>query len=366
MEELFYQIALTQAKGIGHQSARALISRFGSAKAIFEASKEELLTVDMLGEKRLQALQQGVDTSAVEREMAFLQKHQIQPLFINHPHYPPLLKECPDAPVLLYFKGKADLLRKKALAIVGTRNHTDYGRQMVEELIRGFRGRKDIVVVSGLAFGIDTIAHRAALHNGLATVGVLGHGLDRIYPHQNTKMAEEMLQQGGLLTEYPSGTTPDRQHFPQRNRIVAGMSDVVVVAETGIKGGSMITAKLACSYNREVTAFPGRTVDSRSSGCNYLIKTNIAHLITGAEDLIMLMNWQPEKAQQQAVQQKLFATLTPEEKKIADALTRDKETHIDELAIKTGMADSRMAAILLSLELEGVVRSLPGKRYRLS
>ncbi|HET8573877.1 MAG TPA: DNA-processing protein DprA [Edaphocola sp.] len=366
MEEIFYQIALTQVNWIGNKSARALLSRFGSAKAIFQAKEPQLARIGGMGKERIKALKKAIDQKRIEKELKFIQRHHIRPLFINDADYPELLKECPDAPVLLYFKGNGRINQKKIIAIVGTRTNTDYGRQMVEELIAGFKGRKDMIIVSGLASGIDAIAHKAALKNSLETIGVLGHGLDRIYPAQNRKLASEMLSDGGLLTEYTTETNADKQNFPQRNRIVAGMSDVIVVAETKEKGGSMITAKLACSYNREVAAFPGRSIDSHSTGCNYLIKTNIARMITHAGDLMEMMNWQPKKEQQRIAQRKLFKSLNPEERKVVDCLDTEKEAHIDELSLKTGLSDSKMAAVLLSLELEEIVRSLPGKRYRLT
>lgn len=366
MEEIFYQIALTQVNMVGDKVARNLLSRFGSAKAIFNAKERELATIAGMGQGRLKAFKANINHKRIEKELKFIQQHQIRPLFINGPGYPRLLKECPDAPVLLYFKGKGTFNDKKIIAIVGTRANTDYGRQMVEELVAGFKGRKDVVIVSGLASGIDAIAHKAALKNDLETIGVLGHGLDRIYPVQNRKLASEMLAGGGLLTEYITETVADKQNFPQRNRIVAGMADVTVVVETKEKGGSMITAKLACSYNREVAAFPGRSIDSHSAGCNYLVKTNIARMITHAGDLMEMMNWQPEETQKHIVQRKLFNSLNAEEQKVVEYLNTEKEIHIDELRLKTGLPDSKMAAILLSLELEKMVRSLPGKRYRLT
>lgn len=366
MDELFYQLALTQVNWIGDKLARALLSKFGTAQAIFEAKEKQLSGIEGVGKQRIQALKETIDKERIERELQFIRQHDIKPIFINHEDYPKLLKDCPDAPVLLYFKGNGLKNYQKKIAIVGTRNHTDYGRQMVEELVAGFKGQKEVIIISGLAYGIDSIAHKAALKNELATIGVLGHGLDRIYPVQNRKLAGELLEKGGLLTEYMSETNADKQNFPKRNRIVAGMADVVVVVETAAKGGSMITAKLACSYNREVAAFPGRTIDSRSEGCNYLIKTNIARMITHAGDLMEMMNWQPETEQKRVIQRKLFESLDANERKVIDFIKTDKEIHIDELSLKTGMPDSKMASVLLSLELDGLVRSLPGKRYRLA
>lgn len=365
MDELYYQIALTKVEWIGSKLARLLLSNFGTVENIFKATENQLTGLGGFGHERVKALRKAIDEKEIEKEIAFIERNQIKPLFISHKEYPKLLKECPDAPILLYYKGNHALNSRKTVAIVGTRNNTDYGRQITEDLVEGLKGQS-VMIVSGLASGIDGIAHKAALKNNLPTVGVLGHGLDRIYPVGHSRLAGEMIESGGLLTEYSSGIKPDKQNFPRRNRIVSGMADVVVVIETAEKGGSMITAKLASSYNREVAAFPGRSIDNRSGGCNYLIKTNIAHLITNADDLVTMMNWQKNESKNIVIQRKLFATLSPEEKKVTDALDSGKEIHIDELMLKTAIPDSKMAVILLSLELDGLVRSLPGKRYRLA
>ena len=224
---------------------------------------------------------------------------------------------------------------------------------------------KNILIVSGLALGIDTIAHTKALIMGMPTVGVLGHGMDRIYPDKNKQLAANMLETGGLLTEFPSGTIPDRTNFPMRNRIVAGISDVTVVVESGFSGGALITAYLASGYNREVAAFPGRVNDNRSTGCNELIRTNIAAMITKAEDLIMLMNWDSSK-KQKPVQKQLFLNLTTDEQKIIDILQTKDTTHSDELFHQTQLQSSQLAATLLQLEMMGLVKTLPGKLYRLN
>jgi DNA processing protein len=264
---------------------------------------------------------------------------------------------------MLYTKGSVGLNPKKSVAIIGTRKNTDYGRQVTEDLVEGLKDL-DITIISGLAHGIDAIAHRKALECGLPTFAVLAHGLDRIYPVAHKGLAKEIIGQGALITEHISGTNPDKQNFPMRNRIVAAMSDITIVVETDIKGGAMITAKLAASYNRDVAAFPGRATDSRSRGCNYLVKTNIAQLITGVEDLLEMMNWQRD-IEKKAVQAKLFDNLSGEELQLVKTLQGRDAVHIDELMLKAGLNSSVLASLLLSLEFQNVIRSMPGKRYAL-
>jgi DNA processing protein len=362
-DELFYQIALTRTEWIGDRLARLLLSTFGSAKAIFNAPAKQLAALDNFGAQRVKSLKKEIDTQRIEEEMKFIARHQIQAIFLNDNEYPKKLKHCPDAPVLLYFKGNASLNASRVIAIVGTRNNTDYGLRCTEHFIEGLK-TEDLLIVSGLAFGIDGIAHRKSLREGIPTVGVLGHGLDRIYPAQHKALARDMLENGGLLTEHVSGTKADKQNFPTRNRIAAGMSDVTVVIETDEKGGSMITAKLASGYNREVAAFPGRTIDNKSRGCNYLIRTNIAQMITSADDLLEMMNWKPDQ-KKPSIQKKLFLHLGKEEQRLCAILETTESMHIDELAIKSAISNAKLSSILLSLELEGLVKALPGKQFRL-
>ena len=250
------------------------------------------------------------------------------------------------------------------MSIVGTRKNTEYGKNFTESLIEGLQ-EQNVLVISGLAFGIDTIAHKAALKNNLQTIGVLAHGLDRIYPSQNKQLAKEMIDQGGLLTDFMSNTLPDKQNFPKRNRIVAGMCDALVVIESGIKGGSLITAELANGYNKDVYAIPGKTSDKNSEGCNYLIKQNKASLITHADDLLQLMNWTP-KEKKQKKQRELFIELTADEKIILAILQQKDGVQIDEVYFKSGLSSSAVASALLMLEMQNVVLSLPGKVYKLA
>lgn len=351
-------------EGIGPIRARTLLSHFGSAKAVFSSNISSLQRVVSLGGKTIKALRQQPDRVFIEKELAFIKQHAIQALAIDDVDYPERLKHCPDAPLLLFYRGNVSLNASKVVAVIGTRNSTASGQQLTDALIATL-SNPDILVVSGLAYGIDAHAHHASLRNGVPTVGVLAHGLDRIYPVGHKKLAGQMLSQGGLLTEYVSGTIPDKQNFPMRNRIVAGMADVTVVVETGIKGGAMITANLALDYNREVATFPGRPTDKQSAGCNELIKTNKAQLITTGEDLLELMNWTTDKTPK-VKQRKLFIQLTDDQKLVTDVLDRQEGVHLDELHACLSLNSSVLAAVLLSLELDGLVQSLPGKRYRLA
>lgn len=363
--ELFYQIALTMVPNVGNVYAKLLVDRFGSAADVFKVKKKDLSGIDGFGLKRIGAILK-FDFSAVEKEMLFIEKHHIQPLFYKDPAYPQRLLHCYDSPVLLYFKGSVDLNFPRIIGIVGTRNQSNYGKNMCENIISGLKEVPDILVVSGLAFGIDTIAHRSALKNKLKTVGVLAHGLDRIYPAENKSTAKEMINNGGLLTEFQSETNPDKMNFPARNRIVAGLSDCVLVIESGKKGGSLITAELANGYNRDVFACPGRSTDPQSEGCNYLIKTNKAALITSAEDLVENMGWVENKKTVKKVQRELFIDLPDDENAIIKILTEHGSMHIDELNLKSELSGSAVAKALLMLEMQGLVNVLPGRMYELS
>lgn len=365
MSDLLYQIALTLVPHIGDVQTKLLIQHFGDAPSVFKASKKELNYVEGIGEVRANAIKEFNDFSRAEEEIQFIQKYNISPLFLSNPNYPQRLLNCYDSPAMLYYKGNANLNASKIIAIVGTRNHSEYGKSFCEQLITELIN-EDILVVSGLAFGIDSVAHKSAVKNNMPTVGVMAHGLDRVYPSQNKSLAKQMTLNGGLLTEFLSQTNPDRQNFPSRNRIVAGISDCVLVVETGIKGGSLITAELANGYNKDVFAIPGRINDAKSEGCNYLIKTNKAGLITSAKDLLENMGWhQPEKKNRKK-QRSLFIELTDDEKVIVDVLQNQETIHIDELYLKSKLSSSTVAQALLMLEMQGIVDVLPGKIYRLN
>ena len=364
--ELIYQISLTLIPHIGPVQARVLLEHFKSASAIFAAKTSELQRLEGVGEIRAAAIRRFTDFKIAEEEVLFIEKHGITPLFITDEKYPKRLLNCYDAPMLLYYKGTADLNASRTIAVVGTRHNSEYGRQLTEQLIRDLADQP-VLIISGLAFGIDAIAHKAALKNDLPTVGVLAHGLDQLYPSEHNTLAKDMIRKGGgLITEFRKNTKPDKHNFPVRNRIVSGMCDAIVVVETGDKGGSMITAELANGYNRDVLAFPGRVSDNKSSGCNSLIKNNKAILLTGAADLLDIMNWADRQKPAPSSQRTLFIDLNEDEKKVVGVLSEKATTHIDELNLRTGLSPSTIASAILRLELENVVVSLPGKLYQLS
>jgi DNA processing protein len=362
--DLLYQIALSLVPNIGDVHAKTLVNTFGNAQSIFKAKKKDLEAIEGIGTIRAKSIKDFTEFTSSEEEIKFIEKYKITPLFINDAAYPQRLLNCYDSPVLLYYRGNAGLNTSKIVSIVGTRNCSDYGKTVCEKLVEGLT-QQNVLILSGLAFGIDTIGHKAALKNNLQTVGVLAHGLDRIYPNQNKSLAKQMMEQGGLLTHFMSNTLPDRQNFPKRNRLVAGMCDALVVIESGIKGGSLITAELANSYNKDVFAIPGRTTDSKSEGCNYLIKANKAALINNADDLSDNMRWNDVKPAQKK-QRGLFIELSDDEKIIIDILQQKENIHIDELYLKSGLSSSTAATALLTLEMQNLVQSLPGKIYKLA
>ncbi len=363
--DLLYQVALTLVPNIGDVHAKTLVNIYGSAHAVFKAKKKELENIEGIGSIRARSIKEFTDLSGAEEELRFIEKYKITPLFITGNDYPKRLLNCYDSPALLYYRGNADLNTSKIIAIVGTRNNGEYGRAVCEKLVEDLQA-ENILIVSGLAFGIDTIAHKAALKNGLQTVGVLAHGLDRIYPSQNKLLAKQMTEHGGLLTDFISNTNPDKQNFPRRNRIVAGICDALIVIESGMKGGSLITAELANGYNKDVFAIPGRTNDARSEGCNYLIKNNKAGLISNAGDLLECMGWTEQKRSTAKKQRELFIELSADEKRIVEILQEKENMHVDELYLKSGMSSSAVATALLMLEMQSIVISLPGKIYQLA
>lgn len=364
--ELLYQLALTEVPNIGCVHAKILAQHFGSAEKIFKSSQKVLEKIEGIGEVRARSIKSFTDFSAAEEEIRFIEKFNIRPLFITDENYPRRLLNCYDSPTLLFYKGEADLNTSWIIAVIGTRNHTEYGKQVTEKLLKELAGLH-VTVVSGMAFGIDALAHKASIKNNLPTIGVLAHGLDQIYPPEHNHLAKDMIKQGGgLLTEFRSGTKPDKHNFPTRNRIVAGMSDATIVIETGIKGGSMITAELANGYNKDVFAYPGRVSDQKSAGCNYLVKTNKAMLLTDAKELIEVMGWKenPQKPGTRR-QREIFIELSAEEKAIVAILNEKETVHIDEINLKSGLSSSHTAAAILSLELQNLVACMPGKMYKL-
>jgi DNA processing protein len=365
--ELLYQLALTEVPNIGCVRAKVLVNEIGSAEKIFKTKTQLLEKIDGIGSMAANAIKSFHDFSTAEEEIKFIEKYNITPLFITDKKYPKRLLNCYDSPTMLFYKGTADLNASKIISIIGTRTHTDYAKQQTDKLIKELKDQ-NVLVISGMAYGVDALAHKAAVKNSLPTVGVLAHGLDQIYPSEHTNLAKDMVKHGGgLLTEFRSKTKPDKHNFPTRNRIVAGMADATIVIETSIKGGSMITAELANGYNKDVFAFPGKVTDTKSAGCNYLIKTNKAMLLTDAEELIEVMGWEEKSQKSKSKSQKeLFIELSNDERVIVDILKEIESLHIDELNFKSGLSSSAMAAATLNLELQGVLVSLPGKMYKLS
>lgn len=363
MSELLYQIAVPMIPGIGSVNAKALISHCGAASAVFKTKKPQLLKIPGIGSKLAQEILNADVLKRAEKELQFIEKHQIQALFYADKKYPFRLKQCIDSPVVLYYKGNQDLNESRMIGIVGTRNATDYGKAICEKLIAELSPFKPLII-SGLAYGIDICAHKSSLQNGLNTIGVLAHGLDRIYPELHRATAQKMLKQGGLITEFKSETNPDKQNFPSRNRIIAGLCSAIVVVEAAKNGGALITAELANSYSRDVFAFPGRINDKFSEGCNKLIKQNKAALISNAKDLIWNLGWEDTKTQA-SKQAQLFVELNADEQKLYDCLKKHQTLEIDTLRILTGFNASKIATLLLKMEFEGIVKSYPGKQYRL-
>ena len=364
-EDLLYKIAISLIPGIGSVTARNLIAYVGSVEGIFREKEKGLLKIPGIGEINAQKIANQNVMEQAKREVEFIIKNQIQPYFYLDSNYPDRLKGCGDAPIILYFKGNANLNESRIISIVGTRNATNYGREVCDELIRNFAEKNyRIIVVSGLAYGIDVQAHKSCLKYNVPTVGVLAHGLDTIYPSLHASVAAKMLENGGLLSDFPSNTKIDRQNFLRRNRIIAGLADATIIVESAEKGGALVTADIANSYNRDVFAFPGRSTDVYSRGCNKLIKLNEAVLIEGQDDIEKAMNWDIKTSSGKAVQTSLFVELTVEEQKLVDLL-KGGDRFIDEMTIETKLPMSKVSALLLGLEFKGVVSSLPGKMYRL-
>ena len=367
-QDLIYQIGITLVKGIGNITAKQIIENLDNVALLFTEKKHVLEKTSGLSRRLINEIHAADVLRRAEKEIHFIEKSAVIPLFITDPDYPRRLKDCVDAPVMLYFRGNTGLNAGKIISIVGTRNATAYGRELTDQLVHDIREIfPETLIVSGLAYGIDIAAHRAALRENMATVGILAHGLDRIYPPAHRNTAVEMINAGGLLTDFISETNPDRQNFVKRNRIVAGMSDCTVVVESAQKGGALITANIADSYNRDVFSYPGKTCDRYSEGCNLLIKSKKAALVTSADDIFREMNWNnpPEPVRIQAVQRNLFPELNPEEQGVVDILSKAGNMQLNLLAIELDLPVSRLSVVLFDLEMNGLVRCKPGGMYSL-
>lgn len=359
--DLLYRIGITKIPKVGAVTARNLISYCGSARGVFEARKKELLKVPGIGEAIAASILQQDVLREAEAEMEFNEQNGIRAIFYTDEEYPHRLRPYDDAPVVLYYKGNANLNYFRIIGMVGTRTPTPSGIAICEELIDGLQAFSPLII-SGLAYGIDITAHRKSLITGLDTIGVLGHGLRQLYPQSHRTTAAKMISQGGLLTEFHSHVSPDRENFPMRNRIIAGMCDALIVVETANKGGSIITAEIANQYNKDVFAVPGRLNDKFSQGCNHLIKVHKAALIEKAADIAYIMRWE-ETDREKSVQTKLFVELSESERQITDLLQHKEGIGIDQLCYLSKKPASQLVTVLLELEFKGVVRALPGKRY---
>jgi DNA processing protein len=363
-KELLYKIGLTFIDHVGHVTSKVLISYCGSAEAVFKQKKQHLLKIPDIGEITAEAIVKQDILHLAEKEIKFMEQNNITPLFYLDKSYPLRLKQCVDCPVVLYYKGNANLDAERIVAIVGTRNATDYGKKMCNELIEGLKDSR-VLIVSGLAYGIDATSHKAALKAGLPTVAVVGHGLDTIYPAEHNNLAQKMLVNGGLLSDFTSETNLAPENFPKRNRIIAGLSDAVIVMESKVTGGAMITADIAFSYSREVFAFPGRSEDIYSQGCNRLIRQNKAALIQSADDLLENLGWKDKKKKTKP-QIQLFQDLKPQEETIVKVLQiQGAPMHIDDIAVQANLSHGNLSTYLLTLEFAGILKSLPGKMYSL-
>ena len=368
-DEQIYTLALTRIPGLGLIGACNLVRTLGSASTIFQHRKELKELIPEVSDKLIKALDCPEAFQRAEQELEFAEKNQIQCLTLDNPSYPSRLRECEDAPLALFYRGNSPLNTQRVISIVGTRHATKYGEDLCASFMQDLADLcPDTLIVSGLAYGIDIHAHRNALEQGFPTIGVLAHGLDRIYPSAHRKTAIEMMDHGGLLTEFMSGTNPDRQNFVRRNRIVAGMSDATIVVESAAKGGALITAELAESYHRDCFAFPGRATDIYSAGCNELIKSNRASLILSAEDFVHAMGWNTtHRKPKEAIQQELFQNLNEEEQKIVDILQQSNEgIQINTLVVKANIPIHHISTLLFELEMKGVVKSLAGSVYKLT
>ena len=380
--EQIHTIALTQVPGIGVVWGRNLINAMGSAVDVFQRRHEIPHILTGATQRVVDALNCPQAIARAEREYEFIQKNKIQCLTIKDEAYPSRLRECDDAPIVLFFKGNTDLNAMRIINMVGTRNATEYGKQICLRFLQDLKEIcPEVLVVSGLAYGIDIHAHRAALQYDFPTVGVLAHGLDRIYPATHRRTAVEMLDKGGLLTEFITETTPDRHNFVSRNRIVAGMSDATIVVESASKGGSLITADLAQGYHRDCFAFPGRYTDAQSQGCNQLIQDNKAALIQSAENFVKMMCWSGPEAGRPGFhagpeagrpgfhaggqQRELFPDLTEEETQIVNLLSNNESVHLNNLVIATDIPIHRMNALLFELEMKGIIHVKAGNLYQL-
>lgn len=360
-QELFYLLALLKVEGVGDIMAKKLLTHCGSAEAVFKTKTVQIAGIDGVGSVLLKNLKDKTVFEKAGRELEFIRADQINACYFQDENYPERLKHCIDSPVLIFTSGNIDLKNKKMISIVGTRQITSYGidfcRKLIEDLVP-----LDPVIVSGFAYGVDIVAHQLAMENNLQTIGVLAHGLNQIYPKTHKRYISKMEEKGGFITEFWSSSNPDKEKFVRRNRIVAGMTEATIVIESADKGGSLITANLANDYNREVFAVPGRVTDRYSQGCNNLIKTQKANVLTSAADLIYGLNWDLE-SKPKSIQRQLFVELAPDEEIIYNFLIKSGKELLDIIALECNFPIFKISGILLNMELKGLIRPLPGKMF---
>lgn len=360
-QELFYLLALLKVDGIGDIMAKKLLTHFGNPEAIFKVKSHQISGIDGVGSVLLRNLKDKTVFEKANKELEFIKSNAINVSFFQDESYPDRLKHCIDSPVLIFTSGTINLKNKKLISIVGTRQITSYGIEFCKKFIEDL-APLDPVIVSGFAYGVDIVAHQLAMDNNLQTIGVLAHGLNQIYPKTHKKYIARMEENGGFITEFWSSSNPDKEKFVRRNRIVAGMTEATIVIESADKGGSLITANLANDYNRDVFAVPGRVTDKYSQGCNDLIKTQKANVLTSAADLVYVLNWDIEN-KSKPVQKQLFVELEVEEQKIYDFLLKNGKELLDVIALQCDFPIYKISGMLLNMELKGVIRPLPGKLF---
>ncbi len=360
--ELYFTLALLQVEGVGDIVAKKLINHCGSAEKVFDTKKNRLLSIDGIGEILLKNLSDKSVFKLAQQEIDFVEQEKIAFHSFLDEKYPDRLKHCIDGPPIIFSSGNIDLQAKRIISIVGTRKITSYGSEFCKKLIEDLAPLNP-VIVSGFAYGVDIMAHQVAMEHNLQTIGVLAHGLNQVYPKTHKKYISKMEQNGGFLTEFWSISNPEKENFVKRNRIVAGMSEATIVIESADRGGSLITATLANDYNRDVFAVPGRITDKYSQGCNNLIKTQRAHLLSSAADLVYILNWELENKKTKTIQKQLFVSLENEEQKVYDYLVQKGKELMDIIALECEFPIYQLSSILLNMELKGVVRPLPGKLF---
>lgn len=361
---LKHKIALGLIPGVGDINARKLVSHLGSVEAVFEESYRNLIKIPGIGDNLARYISNRSYLGLAENEADYVTKNNIRTFFYLDDDYPFRLRQCDDSPVVFFFRGNCNLDESKILGVVGTRSATARGRELCDKIIGGLAAsHPEMIIVSGLAYGIDIASHKAALSNNISTVGVLGHGFRTMYPSVHRPAAEAMLKKGGLISDFMSGELPERNNFIKRNRIIAGLSDAILVVESGVKGGALITADIAASYNRDIFAVPGRPEDQWSAGCNALIKTNKAALVESADDIEFLLGWKTEKTKP-AVQRSLFSELDESERMVYEYISKEGESEIDHICRTLDIPVFRLSSILLQMEFKGLIKCYPGNVYR--